>query len=62
MDLIQGLSSKEAAVDYISKFTKADGIISTKAPLISRAKDLGLCTIMRSFLSIPWHMTALRNN
>lgn len=32
MDLIQGLSSKEAAVDYISKFTKADGIISTKAP------------------------------
>ena len=49
MDLIQGLSSKEAAVDYISKFTKADGIISTKAPLISRAKDLGLCTIMRFF-------------
>ncbi len=49
MDLIQGLSSKEASVDYISKFTKADGIISTKAPLISRAKDLGLCTIMRFF-------------
>ncbi len=50
MDLIQGLSAKEAAVDYIAKYTKADGIISTKAPLISRAKDLDMCTIMRFFL------------
>ncbi|MCR5144997.1 MAG: glycerol-3-phosphate responsive antiterminator [Lachnospiraceae bacterium] len=50
MDLIQGLSAKEAAVDYIAKFTEADGIISTKAPLIIRAKELNMCTIMRFFL------------
>lgn len=49
MDLIQGLSSKEAAVDYIAKYTEADGIISTKAPLILRAKELSLYTVMRFF-------------
>ena len=49
IDLITGLSGKEVAVDFIKNNTLADGIISTKAPLISRAKDLGLCTIMRFF-------------
>ena len=50
MDLIQGLSSKEAAVDYISKFTKADGIISTKPALIKRARELSLYTTLRVFV------------
>lgn len=49
MDLIQGLSSKEVSVDYIAKFTKADGVISTKAPIIARARELSLDTIMRFF-------------
>lgn len=49
MDLIQGLSAKEVAVDYIASFTKADGVISTKAPIIARAKELSLSTIMRFF-------------
>lgn len=49
MDLIHGLQSKDIAVDFIKTYTKADGIISTKAPLISRAKELDLYTVMRFF-------------
>ena len=40
IDLITGLSSKEIAVDFIKKYTNADGIISTKPTLIKRAKEL----------------------
>ena len=50
MDMIDGLSSKEVAVDYIKNNTKADGIISTKSSLIKRAKELGLFTVQRFFL------------
>lgn len=50
IDLITGLSSKEVAVDFIKKYTDADGIISTKPALIKRAKDLGLYTILRLFV------------
>ena len=50
IDLINGLSSKEIAVDFIRNNTEADGIISTKAGLIRRAKELGLYTILRFFI------------
>lgn len=50
VDLITGLSSKEVAVDYIRKHTQADGIITTKPPLIRRGKELSLCTVLRYFL------------
>lgn len=50
IDLIIGLSSKEISVDFIKKYTKADGIISTKYSLIKRAKELGLYTILRFFV------------
>ena len=30
LDLINGLSSKEVAVDFLQKYTNADGIITTK--------------------------------
>lgn len=50
MDLIQGLSAKDIAVDFIKKNTQADGIITTKPPLIPRAKELGLCTVLRFFV------------
>lgn len=50
IDLITGLSSKEVAVDFIKKYTKADGIISTKPNLIKRAKELSLYTILRLFV------------
>lgn len=50
IDLINGLSSKEVAVDFIKKYTKADGIISTKPNLLKHAKELSLYTILRLFV------------
>lgn len=50
VDLIGGLSSKEISVDFIKKYTKADGIISMKPALIKRANDLGLFTIQRFYM------------
>ena len=50
VDLIQGLSSKEVAVDFIHQNTRADGIISTKAPLVRLAMDLGMIGGQRTFL------------
>ena len=50
IDLIQGLSSREVAVDFIHTYTSADGIISTRAPLIQRARELSMYTVMRFFL------------
>ena len=50
MDLTDGLSAKEPAVDFIKKYTRADGIITTKPALIRRAKELGLYTVQRFFM------------
>ena len=50
VDLIQGLSSKEVAVYFIHQNTRADGIISTKAPLVRHAMDLGMIGGQRTFL------------
>lgn len=50
LDLIVGLSSKEISVDFIKKYTKADGIISMKASIIKRANDLELFTIQRFYM------------
>lgn len=50
IDLIVGLSAKEISVDFIQKYTKADGIISMKPALIKRANDLGLFTIQRFYM------------
>ena len=50
IDLITGLSSKEITVDFLKKYTQADGIITTKPNLIKRAKELGFYTILRLFL------------
>jgi glycerol-3-phosphate responsive antiterminator len=50
IDLIAGLSSKEIAVDFLKKYTRADGIITTKPSLIKRAKELGFYTILRLFV------------
>lgn len=51
LDLIAGLSNaKEVSVDFIRENTRADGIISTRQPLIRRGKELGLFTVQRFFL------------
>lgn len=49
-DLINGLASKEIAVDYIRNSTRADGIISTRPNLIRRAKELNMYTVLRLFV------------
>ena len=50
IDLIQGLSGKEAAVEFLKTYTCADGIITTKPALIRPAKELGLFTVLRFFV------------
>ena len=37
-------------MDFIHTYTSADGIISTRAPLIQRARELSMYTVMRFFL------------
>ena len=37
-------------MDFIQKFTRADGIITTKPSLIKRARELELSTILRFFV------------
>ena len=56
IDLVTGLSSKEVSVDYICEDVHADGIISTKASMINRAKKLGMYTVLRFFSLIPWRL------
>ena len=50
LDLINGLSAKDVAVDFIKKYTKADGIISTKPALIKHAGEIGLTSVLRLFV------------
>ena len=55
VDLIVGLSSKEIVVDFIKMSTEADGIISTKVPLIRRGNELNFITVQRCFLLEQQH-------
>lgn len=50
LDLVEGLAGREISVDFVAKYTKADGVLSTKAALTRRAKELGLMSIQRFFL------------
>ena len=50
LDLIDGLNSRDVAVDFLAKNTLADGILSTKANLVKYAKAQGLLTVQRFFL------------
>lgn len=50
LDLINGLAAKEIAADYIRSFTQADGVLSTKPPILRHAKEIGLITVLRVFV------------
>lgn len=50
IDLIEGLTTRDIAVDFLEETTQIDGVISTRPNLIHRAKSLGLITIQRFFL------------
>ncbi|MBQ8599159.1 MAG: glycerol-3-phosphate responsive antiterminator [Oscillospiraceae bacterium] len=49
MDLADGIGKDKTGVRYLAQ-CGADGIISTKAPLIRMAKELNLLTVQRFFL------------
>ena len=50
LDLIDGLNSRDVAVDFLAENTLADGILSTKTNLVKYAKSRGLLAIQRFFL------------
>lgn len=50
VDLIDGLTTRDIAADYLAHNTRADGLISTRPNLIRRAKELNLIAIQRFFL------------
>lgn len=49
IDLIDGLKSDGAGLEYLKKTTGAHGIISTRAQIIKQARNLGMYTILRTF-------------
>ena len=52
IDLIEGLSTHEIAVDYIRKNTKADGIISTRMNMINQSIEKQKRQIRADFIEI----------
>lgn len=50
LDLIVGLSAKDASLDYLKDIVHADGVITTKHSLIAHAKEIGLNTVLRYFI------------
>ncbi len=50
MELVNGISGREVALDFIKQYTEADGIITTKNTLIKYARQLGLYTVHRYFV------------
>lgn len=49
-DLIEGLKAGRQASEFIAKFTEADGIITTRVKDASKAKQMGLFTVLRFFM------------
>ena len=50
MDLLHGIGKDAAAVDFLARAVKPDGIISTRSQLIRCGKERGLLTVQRFFL------------
>lgn len=49
LELVEGLASREVAVDALIELANPDGIISTKPALLRRAHQKGLATVQRVF-------------
>lgn len=49
-DLVEGLGNREIAVDALKALCGPDGIISTRPPLVRRARHLKLITVQRAFI------------
>lgn len=59
IDLVEGLSNRDIAVDGLIKLCHPDGIISTRGSLVRRAQSLGLLAIQRAFLLDSMSMRSL---
>ena len=62
VDLLDGLAAREAAVEYLARATEADGVVSTKAALVRRAKALGLAGVYRTFMLDNMALQSLRKS
>ncbi|MEG0146591.1 MAG: glycerol-3-phosphate responsive antiterminator [Clostridia bacterium] len=66
LDLLAGLGRDAAAVEWCAGQIHPDGVISTRAPLLKRAGELGLITIQRLFVMDSASLTSgvkfLKNN
>lgn len=49
-DLIDGLGKDSHALRWLADVVKPTGILTTRAPLVSQAKSLGLAAVQRMFL------------
>lgn len=59
IDLVDGLSSREIAVDSLNALCRPDGLISTRPTLIRRARHRGLLTVQRAFILDSLSLTSL---
>ena len=59
IDLVDGLSSREIAVDSLNALCHPDGIISTRPTLIRRTRHRGLLTVQRAFILDSLSLTSL---
>ncbi|WP_181346977.1 glycerol-3-phosphate responsive antiterminator [Thalassobacillus sp. CUG 92003] len=50
VDLLEGTSNQEIALEFLKESTNADGIISTKAQMVHAARNYGFYTIHRFFV------------
>lgn len=49
-DLVGGLGRDQAGLRWLAESARPDGIITTRAPVVSQARSLGLMTVLRTFL------------
>lgn len=50
VDLMKGLACDMDGLRYMKEYIQADGVISTKAFVIKKAKELGFATVQRLFV------------
>jgi glycerol uptake operon antiterminator len=57
VDLVEGLVSRDVAVDFVAERTQAQGVLSSKAAIVKAAKARGLLAVHRFFLvdSFSYH-------
>lgn len=60
LDLVDGLQTKDVAVDFLAQNTEVDGLISTRESVLKRAREVGLLTVHRFFVVDSLSLANLR--